>query len=87
MAINGTTLKTIGAAVPPTIMIAILGFMGKGIVDNDKLNTVQHIEIRKEQVIGDIMVQEKVEEVKDIVTDIRLEQRTIAETLKRIEDD
>lgn len=84
MALNGK-VKAIASALPPTAMIAILGFMGKGIVDNDRTNTQQHIEIRKEMIAGDAIVKEKVDDVKDIVTDIRLEQRSIIETLKRIE--
>ena len=83
--LNGNTLKTIGAALPPTIMIAIIGFIGKGVVDNDRINNSQHIEIRKEQIEGDAVTTEKIDDVKEIVTDIRLEQRTITEMLKRIE--
>ena len=48
--------------------------MGKGIVDNEKRNVDQHIEIRKEQAAGDAVVRNEVEEIKDTVVDIRLEQ-------------
>ena len=71
---NLQTLKGLATALPPAAMIAILGFMGKGIVDNDKLNTKQHIEIRKEQAQGDKEVHAHIEQVKDKITDIRLEQ-------------
>jgi len=57
--------------------------MAKGIIDNDRQNTRDHVLIRNE-------FNEKVEEIKDITTDIRLIQReqmvmqkTILERLPR----
>ena len=86
MAINLlNTLKTAGAIAPPAIIIALVGFVGKGVVDNDRRNTDEHIEIRREMVAGDARVTGKVDLVKDIVSDIRIEQRVMLETLKRIE--
>ena len=79
------TLKAVGSFIPSAVMIGILGFMGGGIVENDRLNTSEHTSIRREIVVGDEAVISKVDNVKDIVTDIRLEQRTIIESLKRIE--
>ena len=74
MAINVGIVKGIASALPPAVMIAILGFMGKGIVDNDRINEQQHIEIRKEVQQGDKEVHAHISQVKDRITDIRLEQ-------------
>jgi len=72
----------IGGAV--SALIAILGFMGGGIVKNDNKNTVSHTEIRKEMLVGDTAVRRTVDKVEDIVTDIRIEQteqRVILQTI------
>lgn len=63
----------------------LLGFMGYGIVNNDIRNTKDHIEIRKEQLAGDKDNREKLNVVKDIVTDIRIEQREMHTILKRMD--
>jgi hypothetical protein len=57
--------------------MALLTFMGYGIVDNEIRNVNDHKEIRKEVVVA-------VNEVKDIVTDVRLEQREQRVLLKGI---
>jgi len=73
MLINGNLYKIfVGGGISATI--GILGFMGNGIVNNDKVNTSQHIEIRRESITGDILITNKLDKVKDIATDIRLEQ-------------
>jgi len=71
--INGNLPKLlIGGGISGCI--ALLGFMGSGIVTNDRNNTTQHIEIRRESLGGDLEINRSVEKVKDIVTEIRLEQ-------------
>ena len=55
----------IGAGVSATL--GLLTFMGNGIVSNDKTNTKEHTNIRREAV-------EAIDEVKDIATEIRIEQ-------------
>ena len=65
----------VGAGVSATL--GILTFMGNGIVNNDRENTKQHIEIRKE-------VDAKIEPIRSIVTDIRLEQMEQKVMLKGI---
>jgi len=67
----------------------ILTFMGYGIVNNDIRNQKEHTDIRKEHVAirkemfeADRRLNEKVEEVKDIVTDVRLEQRELTTIIK-----
>ena len=67
--------------VPPTILVAVIGFMGKGMVDNEKANDRQHIEIhaadvmiRKEIHDGDEKVRDKMEVINEKTTDIRIEQ-------------
>ena len=62
----------IGAGVSATL--GLLTFMGNGIVNNDKVNVSEHIAIRSEQVTADRAIYGKMDKVKDIVTDIRLEQ-------------
>jgi len=83
---NMTIVKSLATALaPPAVMLAILGFMGKGIVDNEKANDDQHIEIRKEQVAGDYIVRGKIDDVDDKVTSVLLkqtEQRVILEEIK-----
>jgi len=83
---NLSVVKNLAAAIaPPAVMLAILGFMGKGIVDNDKVNTTQHIEIRKEQVHGDYIVRDKIDNVHDKVTNVLLkqtEQRVLLEEIR-----
>lgn len=71
---NTLFVKT-SLSVGGVILVGILSFMGNGIVENDRRNTEDHKKIRKE-------VTEKIEEVKDITTDIRLEQRTLGVELK-----
>lgn len=89
---NGNVLKILATATPPTVMIAVLGFMGNGMVTNEKANDLQHIEIRREQVIADVLVRDKMDDVKDIVYGMSQKQAvmidrqgTIVDTLKRIE--
>ena len=65
----------------------VISFMGYGIVNNDIRNTGQHIEIRKEVAIGDEKNEEKIDEVKEIVTDIRLEQKEMIVTQRMILDE
>ena len=59
--------------------ISLLSFMGYGIVGNEVRNIGEHTEIRKEVV-------EKVDMLKDVVTDVRLEQMEQRGILERIED-
>ncbi len=54
--------------------IALFSFMGYGIVNNDVRNSNDHIEIRREYLVGDVAVTRKIEKVQDTVTDIRLKQ-------------
>jgi len=79
---NGWTKWTAGILATLVILIA-LPTMAKGIIDNDRQNTRDHVLIRNE-------FNEKVDEIKDITTDIRLIQReqivmqkTILERLPR----
>lgn len=62
----------VGAGISATL--GLLGFMGNGIVNNEIRNVKQHTEIRREMVIGDRSALDRVDKVKDIVTDIRIEQ-------------
>jgi hypothetical protein len=70
---NGNLYKIfVGGGISATL--ALLGFMGNGIVDNDRNNVKQHIDIRREMIEGDMDIHKNLDRVKDIVTDIRLEQ-------------
>ena len=80
---GGITKIVIGGALSGGL--AILSFMGYGIVNNDIRNTSEHIEIRKEQAVGDEKVSRKIDSVKDIVTDIQLEQRELTVLINRID--
>ena len=67
----------------------ILAFMGYGIINNEIRNVKEHTEIRKEQVNirreaneGDERLNKKIDEVKKIVTDVRLEQRELTTIVK-----
>ena len=64
---NGFSLYKIfiGAGVSATL--GILTFMGNGIVGNERRNVDQHREIRKESIAS-------VNDVKNLVTDVRIEQ-------------
>ena len=74
--VNGNLTKiVIGGSA--TMFLTVLGFMGNGIVENEQRNVSEHIEIRKEAV-------EAIGEVKNIVTDVRLEQREQGILLKGI---
>ena len=74
--INGWALKW-AVGIISTIFISLVGFIGKGVVDNDQRNTVEHIEIRKDSTEG-------FEKVKEIVTDIRIEQMEMRTEQKQI---
>jgi len=76
---NNTTVKAIVTVI---FASGILTFMGYGIVNNDIRNTKDHISIRKDMVEMDKELNDKVEEVKDIVTDVRLEQRELTTIVK-----
>ena len=83
MLINGNIYKIfVGGGISATL--ALLGFMGNGIVNNDRSNVIQHIEIRKEMMQGDMAVTAKIDKVQDIVTDIRLKQTEQKVLLKEI---
>ena len=87
MALNGNVIKGVITTLPPTVMIAILGFMGKGIVDNDRRNTNEHTNIRREVIQGDKEVHANIGRVKDIVTNIdkqQTEQRVIMQSQQRL---
>lgn len=71
--INGNLNKILITSGIATLT-GILSFMGGGIVSNDVRNTAQHTAIRKEMVSADLATLDKIDKVKDIVTDIRLEQ-------------
>lgn len=85
--INGSLQKIlIGGGV--SAAIGITSFMGYGIVNNDVRNTTQHIDIRREAIEADKEIDHSIDKVKEIVTDIRIEQseqrvilHTIAEKL------
>lgn len=64
------------------LIMGALTFTGTGVVNNDIRNTEQHINIRKEMVAGDKELREHVALVKDIVVDIRIEQKAISSFLK-----
>ncbi len=64
---NGFSLYKTFVAGGITLTISLMGFMGKGIVDNERRNVDDHKEIRRETTL-------KIDRVKDIVTDIRIEQ-------------
>ena len=59
--------------------IALLSFMGYGIVGNEVRNIEDHKDIRKEVV-------KKVDALRDAVTDVRLEQMHQRGILERIEE-
>lgn len=73
-----TTGKIVAGALS-TVLISILAFMGNGIVDNDVRNVRDHTAIREERTAEVRRVEsdlyKKIEQVKDIVTDVKLEQR------------
>ena len=81
VAINGALGKVIAGAIITTA----IGITGTGIVYNRNDAIKEFKAVRSEMAYGDTMVLIKVDKVEDIVTDIRLEQRTMTETLKRIE--
>ena len=82
--INGNLTKIfVGGAV--TVGISIVSFMGYGIVNNDVRNTTGHVEIRREMLISDKEIDRNIDRVKDIVTDVRLEQVEQRGILERIE--
>lgn len=79
--INGNLGKIIiGSLI--SIPVAVMGFMGKGIVDNDVRNTAQHVEIRKEQTSNYKELRNRMEDVKDIVIESKMEQRELSHFLK-----
>lgn len=80
---NGWVLKTaLGGGI--TVWIAITSFMGTSVVRNRELNIADHTVIRSEMVNRDEKIGDKIENVKDIVTDIRVEQREQMMILKEL---
>lgn len=73
----------IGGGVTATL--ALLTFMGNGVVNNEVRNVQQHREIRKEIAAGDMAVRDSVDKIKDIVTDIRIDQVEQRSILREIE--
>ena len=74
-----SVMKVAGSSA---VLLSILVFMGNGIVANENRNVKEHTEIRKEIVTVSKDARESIDRVKDIVTDIRLEQREISTLLK-----
>jgi len=60
------------------VIVISIPALSKEIKTNDKLNTKDHKEIRKEY-------RDKIDGVKDIVTEIRLEQREMLTILKKLD--
>ena len=81
MAANGIMTKVLSGSTI-AVIIGAISFIGKGVVDNDVRNTSQHIEIRREMVDGDKDLREHIAAVKDVVLDIRLEQRELGAFIK-----
>ena len=89
--VNGTIGKIVMGALIATPLTAMT-FMGNGIINNRETAIKEHnalsvedTKIRQEMVKADIALREKVANVKEIVTDIRLEQRTMTDILKRLD--
>ena len=79
MALNGTTLLWGAIGSVGGLMITISIFAGNHIISNDKVNTDEHIQIRRE-------FNTKVDGIKDSITDVRIEQMEQKTILRRIEE-
>lgn len=75
--INGGMAKAV-VGIGGTILVAILSFMGYGIVNNEERNVKTHTAILE-------TVNVKVDRLKDVVIDVRLEQMEQRGYLERIE--
>ena len=80
MATNGWTKWLVGTLWG--VLVMVIMFMGNVVRGNDLDNRTDHKEIIKDSVRRHQVQQKEIEHVKEIVTDIRLEQRTIAAELK-----
>ena len=67
------------------ILVITLPTMASAIWTNDRRNTDQHEVIKKTMIERDEAIVEKVEAVKDIVTDIRIQQMEQMTILKRLD--
>ena len=64
------------------VLVMVIMFMGNIVRSNDMDNRTDHKEIIKGSVERDARQGVEIEHVKEIVTDIRLEQRTMSADLK-----
>ena len=74
---NGWILKTV-IGIPVGMMITAMGFMGNGIVENDRRNVDAHTGIR-------ITFEKKVDTINDNIGDIRVEQMRQSTILEKID--
>ena len=81
-AANGIIVKAVIGVIAGS---GILGFMGKGIVDNRETNIKEHTEIRKEMMAKDEKLRDKVEKIDDKVDDIRVTQSEVVTILRRLD--
>ncbi len=65
-----------------TVLVAVIMFMGNVVRTNDLSNRENHKEIIKGSVERNASQQVEIEHVKEIVTDIRLEQRSLKADVK-----
>jgi len=79
---NGLKL-IIGSSISATV--AVLTFMGYGMVNNDTRNTADHVLIRSESIIDDRNTNSSIDDVRNIVVDVRLEQSAQRAILDRID--
>ena len=68
-----------------SVLVAAIIFMGNVVKANDLKREDGDKRVEEHSQVRDVKQQEEIEDVKEIVTEIRLEQRTIMVTLMNIE--
>lgn len=81
--LNGWTKWLVGTLWG--VLVMVIMFMGNVVYANRETAIKEHKEIETHSEVRDAKQQEEIESIKEIVTDIRLEQREIIVTLANIE--
>jgi hypothetical protein len=81
---NGLIMWLTGTLTTLVLVITIPTMAGY-IISNDQRNTTSHKDIRMDMIIRDEKIMDKMEDVKDIVGMIRVEQMGMKKTLEQIE--
>ena len=84
MAANGKTkiIMYLVSCLFTIVVVIAIPALASNMITNDRRNASERKEIRRDIIEGDARVMSKVDKIEDIVTEIRLEQRSLTQFIK-----